>query len=219
MAHVEQDLLTALDDLASELDAHSSTPVNVSKPISYDKPSGSLTSDNIAKTIVRSLPENPILIDEAVSSGRGFAEITSHAGPHDWLQNMGGAIGYGMPTAIGAAIACPDRKVLYMGGDGSAMYTEQALWTLARENLDVTILIFANRGYSSLKAQLPRVGISEPGANSIDMLSMDRPYIDWCSLAKGHGVESGLVNNLEELAIQLERGFSSDGPYLIELLV
>jgi len=180
-------------------------------------PTGTPTPEGIARTITALLPENAIVVDEAVTTGRGFARFTAEAPPHDWLQNVGGSIGYGMPVAIGAALACPDRRVLCLAGDGSAMYTEQALWTMAREGLDITIVIMANRAYQILRAQLPRVGIRNPGQRSIDMLTLDRPALDWVGIARGHGVEAGHADDLEGLARQLQRGFAASGPYLVEL--
>ena len=165
------------------------------------------------------LPEDTIVVDEAVTTGRGFAGITSAAAPHDWLQNTGGSIGFGMPVAIGAALACPDRQVLCLEGDGSAMYTTQSLWTMARENLDITVVIMSNRAYQILRAQLPRVGIANPGRRSIDMLTLDRPQLDWRAMAKAHGVEAGMATDLDGLVRQLNRGFSVRGPYLIELVL
>lgn len=180
-------------------------------------PAGAPTPEGIACTIAALLPANAIVVDEAVTTGRGFARFTVVAAPHDWLQNVGGSIGYGMPVAIGAALACPDRRVLCLAGDGSAMYTEQALWTMAREGLDITIVIMANRAYQILRAQLPRVGIRNPGQRSIDMLTLDRPALDWVGIARGHGVEAGHADDLEGLARQMRRGFAARGPYLIEL--
>lgn len=219
LAALDEDIVGALADLADELDACHTPPESVSQRGGSAPATGRLEADGIARAIAAALPEEAIIIDEAVSSGRGFAAITARAAAHDWLQNMGGSIGFGMPNGIGAAIACPERKVLCMVGDGSAMYTIQSLWTMARENLDITVLIFSNGGYKSLKAQLPRVGIDRPGRNSIDMLSLERPALDWPALAKGHGVEAARVDDLEGLSAQLRRGFGSPGPYLIELVL
>jgi acetolactate synthase-1/2/3 large subunit len=120
---------------------------------------------------------------------------------------------------VGAAIAAPDRKVIALEGDGSAMYTQQALWTMARENLDVTIVIFANRAYKILVNELANVGGGTPGRNATDMLTLDRPGLDWVTIAKGYGVESGRATNLDELAVQFKRGLDRHGPYLVELVM
>ena len=134
------------------------------------------------------IPENAILVDEAVSTGRSFFAPTAGAAPHDWLQNMGGSIGFGTCVATGAAIACPDRRVICMVGDGSAMYTLQSLWTQAREGLDVTTIVFANRAYEILKSEFSNVEAGRPGRKALDMMNIDRPTLDWVSLAKGMGV-------------------------------
>ena len=120
--------------------------------------------------------------------GRGFFPPTAAAAPHDWLQNMGGSIGFSTPVATGAAVACPDRKVICMVGDGSAMYTLQSLWTQAREGLNVTTIVFANRIYQILRGEFDGVGAGEPGQRALDMLKIDRPTLDWVALAKGMGV-------------------------------
>jgi acetolactate synthase-1/2/3 large subunit len=132
---------------------------------------------------------------------------------------MGGAIGFGFPCATGAAVAAPDRKVVLLEGDGSGMYTVQALWTMARNSLDVTMLVFANRSYQILRGELAGVGAGEPGKNATDMLTLDRPDLDWVALAKGHGVEAGRATTLDELAREFKRGIASSGPYLIEVVM
>ena len=143
----------------------------------------------------------------------------NRAPPHDWINNRGGSIGYGMPVATGAAIACPERKVIALVGDGSAMYTVQALWTMAREGLDVTIMIFANRSYEILRGELTNVGVQNPGPRAMDMLSIDRPDLGWVEMARGMGVEARQVDDLEGLADAFAAGLSSQGPYLIELVM
>jgi acetolactate synthase-1/2/3 large subunit len=132
---------------------------------------------------------------------------------------MGASLGYALPVAVGAAIAAPDRKIVALVGDGSALYTPQALWTMVRENLDVTVLIFANRSYEVLRGELARVGAGNPGRRALDMLSLDKPAIDWCGLAKALGVEVGRADSGESLSAELKRGFASQGPYLIEVMI
>ena len=141
--------------------------------------SGAVTPQALGISLGALLPENAIVIDEAVSSGRGFFAPTRSAHPHDWLQNMGGSIGIGLPLATGAALACPDRKVVCLEADGSGMYTLQALWTQAREQLDVTTLLFANRAYAILKGELANVGAQNVGRKALDMLDLGRPELDW----------------------------------------
>ena len=165
------------------------------------------------------LPENAIVVDEGVTTGREFFPTTAGAPPHVWINNRGGSIGYGMPVAIGAAIACPAQKVVALEGDGSAMYTVQSLWTMARENLDITILVFANRSYRILRGELTNVGVQNPGPRAIDMLSLDRPDLGWVDMARGMGVDGIRVSRNEDLRRAFEDGLSREGPYLIEVEV
>ena len=141
------------------------------------------------------IPENAIIVDESITTGRGFFPPTASAAPHDWLQNMGGSIGFSTPVATGAAVACPDRKVICMVGDGSAMYTIQSLWTQAREGLNVVTIVFANRIYQILRGEFDGVGAGEPGKRAQDMLKIDRPTIDFVALAKGMGVAGRAVDD------------------------
>ena len=219
LVEVEEDIVAALTDLANELGALNEVPNYVAISKRPERPSGSISKEKLAMAIGATLPENAIVVDESVTTGRDFFPATAGAPPHDWLNNRGGAIGYGMPVSIGAAIACPDRKVVLLEGDGSGMYTVQSLWTMARENLDITILIFANRTYEILKGELINVGIQNPGPRAIDMLTLDRPYIDWVNIAKGMGVEALKVNNCENLLKALDVGIKKDGPFLIEIII
>ena len=123
-----------------------------------------------------------------------------------------------MPVAVGAAIACPDRKVIALEGDGSAMYTLQSLWTMAREGLDVTVVIFANRSYSILRGELTNVGVQNPGPRAMDMLNIDRPDLGWVAMANGMGVEAQQVNDCDALAAALQAGLATEGPYLVEVV-
>jgi acetolactate synthase-1/2/3 large subunit len=171
----------------------------------------------IAPVLGAMIPEHAIVVDESVTTGRRFFPDTAGAPPHSWLNNRGGSIGYGMPVAIGAAIACPDRKVLALEGDGSAMYTVQSLWTMARENLDITVLIFANRTYRILQGELTNVGVENPGPRAIDMLTLGRPDLGWVDMARGMGVDGCKVSDTRSLAAALDTGLSTRSPYLIEV--
>lgn len=219
LASVEQDIVAALQGLADELDAQALAPAQVARLERPALPKGPVTLDGVAEVLGALIPPQAIVVDEAVSSGRSFGGATQGAEPHDWLTSMGGSIGYGLPVAVGAALACPRRKVIALEGDGSAMYTLQALWTMARESLDVTIVVFANRAYQILRGEFANVGAGAPGQRATDMLTLDRPALDWCALARGHGVEAGQAADLEAFARQLQRGLASAGPYLIELLL
>ena len=156
-----------------------------------ERPTGKFTLDGLGQALGATMPEGAIVVDESVTTGRGFFPFSAGAPPHDWLNNMGGSIGFGGPVAVGAAVACPDRKVICMIGDGSAMYTIQSLWTMARENLDVCVMIFSNRSYNILYSQLADVGAANPGPRAIDMLTLDRPTLQFTDLAKGMGVPGG----------------------------
>ncbi len=219
VAGVEADLEQALEALADAVGARNTTPL-LNRP-AYDTalPTGAITLDGLGALFNTLLPENAIVIDEAVTSGRAFTGATPGARPHDWLNIMGGSIGWGLAAATGAAIASPERKVIAFEGDGSAQYTLQALWTMARENLDVTVVIFANRAYRILLGELNNVGAAAPGANALSMLTLDRPDLDWVALAKGYGVEAGTAATLEELAAQFRRGLAVTGPYLVEVVM
>src|SRR5580698_2531579 len=181
------------------------------------RPTGALTHASIAQALAMAIPENAIIVDESITTGRGFFPPTAASAPHDWLQNMGGSIGFSTPVATGAAVACPDRKVICMVGDGSAMYTLQSLWTQAREGLDVTTIVFANRIYQILRGEFDGVGAGEPGQRALDMLKIDRPTLDWVSLAKGMGVAARSVSTADELVKALAEAVAEPGPRLIEV--
>jgi acetolactate synthase-1/2/3 large subunit len=154
-----------------------------------------------------------------VSSGRDFFRPTYGAAPHDFLQITGGAIGLGLPLAAGAAIACPERKVIALQADGSGMYTLQALWTHARERLDIVTVIFANRSYAILHNELKMVGAGEPGHNARRMLDLDDPAIDWVKLANGAGVEAARASDAKTFSDLLRNALTRKGPFLIEALI
>ncbi len=217
LVRAEEDILHALEWLADELGA-SQTPPTLQASERPDLRTGALDPDAIGAAIGHLLPDNAIVSDESLTAGRGVAPFTVGCPPHDWLYGTGGSIGRGLPEATGAAVACPDRKVLSMSGDGSAMYTTQALWTQARENLDVTTVIFANRSYAILHGELKNVG-AQPGPNTQAMFNLDRPHLDWVSLAKGMGVEGTRAETAEQFNQALAAGFAVKGPYLIEAVL
>jgi acetolactate synthase-1/2/3 large subunit len=215
LARPEEDQIDALERLADTLGAPAVPPTEpVSRPA---LPSGPLNPDTIALVLGALLPENAIICDESITTGRNFFAATYAAPPHDWLQLTGGAIGLGIPLATGAAVACPDRKVINLQADGSALYTAQALWTQARENLDILTLVWANRSYAVLRAELANVGAENPGRKALDMLSLDNPPVDWVSLAKGFGVEARRVETLEDFVRAFQAGLARKGPYLVEV--
>ncbi len=219
VAGAEDDLEGTLEALASELGARDSSPVQNPPTYTGALPTGEITLDALGALFNVLLPENAIVIDEAITSGRAFTNSTMGARPHDWLSIMGGSIGWGMAASVGAAVAAPDRKVVALEGDGSALYTQQALWTMARENLNVTVVIFANRAYKILVNELANVGGGTPGPNATSMLTLGNPSLDWVTIANGYGVEGGRAINLDELAVQFKRGLDRHGPYLVELVM
>ena len=192
-------------------------PIEPGKFAPPARASGPINAQAIAQSLGALILENAIVVDEGVSTGRGFFPATRNAHPHTWLQNMGGSIGFSTPLSIGAAIACPDRKVITMVGDGSAMYTIQSLWTQARENLDIVTIVFANRIYQILRGEFDNVGAGEPGQRANDMLRLDRPTLDFVALAKGMGVPGRAVTNADEFNKALAEAVAEPGPRLIEV--
>ena len=219
VAGAEADLEGALAALADELGARDAAPLANAPTFSNALPTGNITLEALGALLNVVMPENAIVMDEAITSGRNFTSATMGARPHDWLSIMGGSIGWAMGAAVGAAVAAPGRKVIALIGDGSALYTQQALWTMARENLDVTVIIFANRAYKILLAELGNVGAGVPGPNATSMLTLGNPNLDWVAIAKGFGVEAGRASNLDELAVQFKHGLDRHGPYLVELVM
>ena len=216
LARAEQDLVEALSRLADMLHAPKvAAPDNGPK---HEIGRGPLTPESVAATLGALLPEGAIIADESVTYGRGFFANTKAAAHHDWLNVTGGAIGGGMPMATGAAIGAPGRRVINMQADGSAMYTVQALWTQAREQLDVTTVILSNRKYQILIGELANVG-ANPGRTAMDMLDLGNPDLDWTKLANGMGVEAVRSDNCDTFADLLASSLNRKGPFLIELLI
>jgi len=216
LATESEDCSGALARLAEELGPSDTHRVAV-KSVRTQEPSGEITLSGLALAIAAVLPENAIVADESMTSGRGIMAATQGAPPHDWVACTGGSIGIAMPLAVGAAVACPDRPVLCLTADGSGMYTAQALWTMAREGLNVATVVFANRAYAVLKREFLSLGVGEPGACARNLFEIDRPELDWVSLAKGMGVPAKRVTSLQDFAKTLREGLESGGPYLIEV--
>ena len=221
LAEARDDVAAALEALRDELGA---APVQIESPehrldVEALRNAGALTPDLIAAVLAAVLPENAIVVDEAVSTGRAFGPRFNSAAPHDWLAVMGGAIGFGLPAALGSAIGAPGRPVLALEGDGAAMYTPQALWSIARESAPVVAVIFANRAYRILQGELKGVGAEVGGPKAEAMLRLDRPAIDWVALAQGLGVPGARVQTAGELVREVQRGFASSGPYVVEVVL
>jgi acetolactate synthase I/II/III large subunit len=183
-------------------------------------PTGALTAAVVADVIGALMPEHLIVVDESITSGAPLTAATAGAPAHDWLTLTGGAIGFGIPAAVGAAVAAPDRPVLCLESDGSAMYTISGLWTQARENLDVTTVIYNNRAYDILRIELQRVGAgSALGPKALDLLDLSRPTMDFVKIAEGMGVPARRVTTAEEFADALRAAFAEPGPHLIDAVV
>jgi acetolactate synthase-1/2/3 large subunit len=193
------------------------TELTIEKVDRPTMPSGAITLPGLAAAVGALLPENCIVVDESMTSGRGLMAATKAAPPHDWLGNTGGSIGIALPLAVGAAVACPARKVLCLSADGSGMYTLQALWTMAREGLHVTTVVFANRDYAVLKREYSYLGVGAPGTRALDMFEIGRPDLSWVDLAKGMGVPGTRVDSLDAFGKALRAGLESEGPTLIEV--
>lgn len=218
LAAAGDDLLRVLENLADELGA----PPDAAHIAPVERPeaaTGALTVDALATSISALMPDHAVIADEGITVGRQVPAKTRGAPPHDWLQITGGSIGIGLPLATGAAVACPDRPVIGLQADGSAMYTLQALWTQAREGLNITTVIFANRAYACLRDELTNVGALNPGRKALDMLDIGNPDLDWTALAKGMGVEAGRATTADEFNRQFKAGLACEGPYLIEAVL
>lgn len=180
---------------------------------------GVLTADAIGRIVANYMPDNAIVSDELISSAVPVLRHLANAADHDQLTITGGAIGQGLPVAVGAAVAAPDRKVIALEADGSAMYSIQSLWTMARENLNVTTVIFANRRYRILDIEMKRTGASGIGRLANDMLDLGRPNIDFVSLAEGLGIPATRAATTEEFAAQFRTAMDVTGPRLIEAIL
>jgi acetolactate synthase-1/2/3 large subunit len=217
LATAGDDAIGALDHLVDVVGANGSPTLQpAARP---ERPTGELTGEAVANALGALLPEGAVVSDEANTAGLWVSAATAGAPPHDWLTLTGGAIGQGMPLATGAAVACPDRKVINLEADGSAMYTLQALWTQARDGLDVTTVIFNNRSYAILNLELSRVGAESAGPKALDMLDLSRPDLDFVALARGMGVPATRATTADEFTAQLEAAIAEPGPALVEALL
>ena len=216
LANPGEDYLGALEALAAALSV-GRAEIPGEKAERPPMPSGEITLPGLAAAVGALLPENTIVVDESMTSGRGLMAATKGAPPHEWLGNTGGSIGIALPLAVGAAVACPDRRVLCLTADGSAMYTAQALWTMAREGLNITTVVFANRDYAVLKREYSYLGVGNPGPRAASMFEIGHPDLDWTLLAKGMGVPGARVSSLDAFGRALRAGLDGEGPMLIEI--
>ena len=217
LARPGEDATAALCALADAIAPGASAVV--STPSRPQPPTGPLTPASLADVLGALLPERAIVVDEAITSGEQLAAATAGCPRHDWLPVTGGAIGQGLPVAAGAAVACPDRPVIGIQADGSAMYTISALWTYAREQLDVTTIICNNGSYGVLNGELTRVGAASDGQRARRLLDLTQPDLDFVALATGMGVPASRARSADELAEQLRRALAQPGPHLIDAIL
>jgi acetolactate synthase-1/2/3 large subunit len=219
LARDTDDGTSALEALADATGAaaNATTLQPASRP---GKPSGALTAETVCQAIGALLPDGAIVSDEGNTTSALYGPMfTAGAGPHDWLCLTGGAIGQGMPVATGAAVACPDRKVICLESDGSAMYTIQSLWTQARQGLGVVTVLFNNSSYAVLNMELSRVGVHASGPKAKEMLDLRQPDLEFAHIARGMGVPATRATTAEEFYDQFARAVREPGPSLIEAIV
>ena len=211
-----EDTLRRLADTLSAPDQPIHLQASKELPIVEDGP---LDQTSLGIITAQLLPENAIVSDEGVSSGGQVYRYSAGAPKHDWMTITGGAIGQGLPLATGAAIACPDCKVIALQADGSAMYTVQALWTMARENLDVTVIILKNNSYGILNIELDRVGVTTPGPKALSLLDLSNPIIDWVAMSNSMGVPAQSASTTQEFRAALSAAVAHNGPRLVEAVL
>ena len=219
LASAEEDVLAALEALASAVGAPAAAPaVSACERVALPT-GGSLDIDTLSAVVGALLPDDAVVVDEAVTASVAFVERTAGAGEHDYLFITGGSIGWGMPTATGAAVGAPGRPVINLQADGSAMYTIQSLWTQAREGLDVTTIIIANRSYAILEFEFSRVGAEGDGRAARELMDIGRPELSFAGLASSMGVPGRRVDDVPGLVAALRSALSEPGPHLIEAMV
>ncbi|HEX2576305.1 MAG TPA: acetolactate synthase large subunit [Aquihabitans sp.] len=218
LAGQEHDVAGALAALADAVGAPADG-ATIQAEARPELPTGPLTAEAVCAAMAALMPEGTIVSDEGNTSGLFAAGLTAGAPAHDWLTLTGGAIGQGLPAALGAAVACPDRQVIALESDGSALYTVQAWWTMAREQLDVVTILFNNSSYAVLNMELQRVGAEAGGEKARDMLDLRRPDLDFVALAQGMGVPASRATTAEAFVEQLRTALAADGPAVIEAVV
>lgn len=214
----DEDVAGSLAALADAVDATGPKPAT-QRPTPATPASGALTAESVCRAVAALLPEGAIVSDEALTSGARFAAASAGAPPHDVLTLAGGAIGQGLPVAVGAAIACPDRPVIALQADGSAMYTIQSLWSMAREGLDVTVIILNNRSYGILEVELQRVRAATGGPRAHAQLDLGSPALDFVAIGTGMGVPSVRATSAAQFTAQLSNALAEPGPHLIEAVI
>lgn len=217
LAAPDQDITASLNKLNEALGASQAEP-RLQAAKRPGRPRGKLTAEKVCKAVGHLMPDNAIIVDEGITSSLMLSVMTEGAPRHDLITLTGGAIGQGLPNAVGAAVACPDRPILALIGDGTAMYTIQALWTMAREKLNVTTIIFNNASYSVLNIELERVGAEQAGTKAKSQLDLRGPVLNFAEMAQGMGVHGVRVDTAEDMTKALEYALSMSGPHLIEVM-
>jgi acetolactate synthase-1/2/3 large subunit len=214
LAGPADDAEDALEALAEALDA--TAPGQSYNSVVPGRPTGALNPKSVGAAIGALMPENAIVSAELTTSGGPIFGATRGCAPHDWLSLTGGSIGQAIPVATGAAVACPDRKVICIQSDGGGMYTNQALWTHARERLDIVTVILTNRRYKILEHEYFKTGANELGPKAESLFDIGNPDIDWAHLARGMGMEGHRAETAEDFTAKLEAALAADGPQLID---
>lgn len=216
-----QDIVEALSALADSLKGkgRGGEADHTAQPSRPPIPDGSLKPAAVCQTLAALQPEGAIIVDEGLTTSARYYSMTGGLPSHTILRITGGAIGYGMPCAVGAALACPERPVINFQADGSALYTVQALWSQAREGLNITTLICSNRSYRTLVGELRRAGVEKLGKNAQALVSLTDPPIDWISVSQGFGIPAVSVTDVAALADALKRSLAEPGPSLIEMVL
>jgi len=218
LAEPHEDAVGALGMLADVLRAREPGR-KVQRTIHEVPAHASLNAINLGAIMARLMPDDAILSDDSITCGMGLHQSFKHGPTHDWLVLCGGAIGDAQPMAVGAALACPSRKVIAVTGDGSAMYSLQAMWTMVREKLDVITVVCANRTYNILHIELMRMGAQNPGPKTLSMVDLGNPVLDFVKLAEGMGVEASRAETTSQFAAQFADAMDRRGPRLIEAVL
>ncbi len=214
LVHRHEDAVAALVALASAVNAPAQ-PLQLNQLQRPAMPTGKLTTGAVAQMVAATAPEGCIVSTDSGGGGAAYP-VMQQSVPHTWLNLTGGSIGQGGPAAVGAAIACPGRRVYALLGDGGAMYTNTFLWTAAREQLDITVVIYSNRAYNILEVEYRRLGVNEVGARAGSLFDLSGPAIDWVGLAAAQGVAGARAATCEDFAAALEQAEATPGPFLIE---
>jgi acetolactate synthase-1/2/3 large subunit len=214
-----EDGTLALEQLAEQVRGAAAKPARASPPPppppQPDEPA-TLSPTSLAEALVQQIPQGAIVSLEGSTAGGPYLQRAHRARRHRVMTNTGGAIGQGLSCAVGAAVAAPEARVICLQSDGSAQYTVQALWTMARERLNVTVILCANHRYGILQTELRRSGAGLDRSATARLTRLDTPCVDWVALAKGYGVPASRVTTTEEFRRALTAGLQTQGPHLIE---